>query len=87
MTCKKDHRFNPIFKILNHSQGGDGRHFCCGCAYEQGFLDGFNRVPENFRPYELPESQAGEIRHKSAEESYVLGYQTGLRASGGKVTK
>ncbi|MGL5749975.1 MAG: hypothetical protein ACRCXT_05575 [Paraclostridium sp.] len=77
MSCNKNHRNNQLFSRLSDSQGGSGRHICCGCAYEQGFIDAFNNSLYCFRPQELPESQAGTLRHKNAEEAYDWGYKAG----------
>ena len=42
--CKQAHRYNSIFISLPHDQGGDGRHKCCGCAYDQGYRAGLART-------------------------------------------
>ncbi len=81
MRCSKNHRYNNSLKNLSDEQGGPGRHKCPGCAYLQGYADGFNSEPQNFDLNSLPDSQAGTGRHKSAEEAYKLGYDRGRRDS------
>jgi hypothetical protein len=85
--CKKDHRYDPIFKSLPDDQGGAGRHACAGCAYERGLKAGQNRE-ENIKLDlgSLPTSQAGEVRHKSPHAAWALGYQHGVAKSYGLVT-
>lgn len=78
MACNKNHRYNPIFGQLNDSQGGEERHLCCGCAFEQGFKDGFSNEIQNFRPSEISDSQAGNVRHKDASQAYEWGYKLGV---------
>lgn len=77
MYCNKGHRHNPSFNLLPENQGGFGRHKCTGCAFEKGFIDGFN----NNKPYldenTLPFSQAGTGRHKDVQTAYINGYQLG----------
>lgn len=72
--CNKAHRYDEKFKGLSDSQGGGGRHLCCGCAYEQGKKDAIEGKKAQFRPKEIKYSQAGAVRHKDAEEAYMLGY-------------
>lgn len=80
MICTKEHRYNEIFKDLPFSQGGDGRHKCAGCAYEIGYMDGFNSgVKQSIFELDLPFSQAGYIRHKDTQSAYDLGYSKGLK--------
>lgn len=76
--CEKDHRYSPQFDKLNAEQGGDGRHKCAGCAYDQGFDDGLNGRNARCNPDILPESQAGNVRHKNVNEAYALGYTDGV---------
>lgn len=76
--CKKNHRYNDIFKNLPDSQKPeDGRHLCAGCAYENGFIDGFNNQRHTLDQLNLPASQAGTVRHKSVSEAYKLGWKKG----------
>jgi len=42
--CKQSHRYNTLFISLPHDQGGEGRHKCCGCAYDQGYRAGLART-------------------------------------------
>ncbi|WP_081701839.1 hypothetical protein [Oleidesulfovibrio alaskensis] len=80
--CNKNHRYNPQFDELSPAQGGDGRHKCAGCAYDQGRDDGKEGRNANCNPDSLPESQAGTIRHKNVNEAYALGYQHGVAERG-----
>lgn len=79
--CQKDHsQIVSILNALTIAQSGAGRHKCAGCAYEQGYHDGFNQlkdinIDEKLR--NLSESQAGPQRHKSAKQAYEKGYQDG----------
>lgn len=41
--CYKQHRYSHKFISLPDDQGGEGRHKCCGCAYEQGYNEGLTR--------------------------------------------
>lgn len=77
MNCDKDHSdLNDIFKILTYEQGGDGRHKCCGCAYELGFKNGFNNTLSSID--QIPYSQSGLGRHKSITEAYHMGMKQGM---------
>jgi hypothetical protein len=78
--CNKNHRYNPQFDELSPAQGGDGRHKCAGCAYDQGRDDALNNREPNCDPDALPESQAGTVRHKDVYEAYTLGYEVGKAA-------
>lgn len=79
--CRKDHsQIASILKNLTTAQSGAGRHKCAGCAYEQGYQDGFKQLKNiniNETLKNLNESQAGPQRHKNAKEAYELGYQKG----------
>lgn len=80
--CNKDHRYWPTFESLPHDQGGAGRHKCAGCAYENGFQDGFIRKESiEIDLNSLPESQAGTVRHKSPHAAYAMGYLHGVHKS------
>ncbi len=82
-VCQKNHRYLPEYTNLPTSQddqSGD-RHICAGCAYEAGLDDGLhNRAPRTDLS-DLPESQAGTVRHKGAMEAYQQGYEEGQRRS------
>ncbi|EOH1011394.1 TPA: hypothetical protein MIP48_22045 [Klebsiella pneumoniae] len=87
-TCKKPHRYNILFDSLPDDQGGEGRHKCCGCAYEQGYRAGFARTGQtrvNLATLPdleiLPNSQAGTVRHKSPQAAFAEGYRDGIRDS------
>ena len=82
MECQNDHRYDQKFASLPHDQGGDGRHKCCGCAYDRGYNDGLaRRETLNIDLDALPISQAGTVRHKSPHAAYALGYYDGVTAS------
>lgn len=82
MACKKDHSsIQSIMESLPIDQGGDGRHKCAACAYEQGFLDGQNMVLQidlNRLLDSLEDSQAKNQRHKSPLAAYAQGYKDGI---------
>ncbi len=75
--CKKDHRYRSEFESLCDDQSNPPRHKCCGCAYEQGLIDGEAGQRSEPKIDSWPISQAGTVRHKSALEAYNLGYQKG----------
>lgn len=79
--CDLPHRDDPKFTVLPEGQAySEGRHKCAGCAYDQGYEDGLAGYEPNFRPDEIPYSQAKIVRHKSALGGYNMGYTDGLRA-------
>ena len=76
--CEKNHRYAELFKQLPDSQSPDqGRHLCAGCAYNAGHSDGLNNKKRSLSELDLPFSQAGTVRHKSAQEAYNLGWEEG----------
>ena len=80
--CKQSHRYNSIFISLPHDQGGDGRHKCCGCAYDQGYRAGLARTGQPWVDLAaLPDSQAGTVRHKSPQAAFAEGYRNGVNDS------
>jgi hypothetical protein len=80
--CQEEHRYSQGFASLPTDQGGAGRHRCAGCAYEKGFEAGELRAEEIFLNLdELPESQAGTVRHKSPHATFALGYLDGVHKS------
>ena len=82
-VCKKNHRYLPEYSSLPTSQddqSGD-RHICAGCAYEAGLNDGLQNQAPRTDLSDLPESQAGTVRHKGAMEAYQQGYEEGRRRS------
>lgn len=79
MICNKDHRYNERLSDLPDNQGGEGRHKCCGCAYDQGFQHGVAGTGRNIDWDTINDSQAGTGRHKSVEDAYTLGYADGAR--------
>lgn len=82
MICKEPHRYDEIYKDLPEDQGGEGRHRCCGCAYDRGHSAGLQREEKfDLKLDELDESQAGTVRHKSPHEAWALGYLQGVRDS------
>ena len=76
--CQLEHRYRSEFAALPDDQSSSPRHKCCGCAYEQGLIDGEARRPHNPKVDSWPESQAGSVRHKSALAAYESGYVKGL---------
>lgn len=79
MVCKREHRYDARLSDLPDSQGGEGRHKCCGCAYEEGYNDGFHNWGRTIDWDKIDDSQAGTGRHKSAEDAYILGYADGAK--------
>nr|WP_255610246.1 hypothetical protein [Pantoea sp. DY-17] len=80
--CKQSHRYNNVFVNLPIDQGGEGRHKCCGCAYEQGYRAGLIRSDQLWVDLAaLPDSQAGTVRHKSSQAAFAEGYRDGIRES------
>lgn len=76
--CKQSHRYNTLFISLPHDQGGEGRHKCCGCAYDQGYRAGLARTGQPWVDLTaLPYSQAGTVRHKSPQAAFADGYRDG----------
>ncbi|MBP1035854.1 hypothetical protein J8631_09810 [Serratia fonticola] len=76
--CKKNHRYNPMFSVLPESQGNTGRHKCPGCAFELALMNKAMGVPasnDDSILANLPDSQAGHVRHKDAFEAYKMAYQ------------
>lgn len=76
--CKKNHRYNPMFSVLPENQGNTGRHKCPGCAFELAMLNKAKGIPASNNDSvlaDLPDSQAGEVRHKDAFEAYKMAYQ------------
>jgi hypothetical protein len=81
MLCDKKHRYLEEYKELLDSQdnrSGD-RHICAGCAYVIGLRDGLDGKMPRTDLSDLPISQAGDVRHKGAVESYNDGYAEGVR--------
>ncbi|MCA6924833.1 hypothetical protein LW347_15185 [Pectobacterium polonicum] len=80
--CNKSHRYNTAFINLPDDQGGEGRHKCCGCAYDQGYQSGLSRTEQVWvNLHVLPDSQAGTVRHKSPQAAFAEGYRDGMRDS------
>ncbi|MGL5130524.1 MAG: hypothetical protein ACRC7D_20885 [Aeromonas popoffii] len=81
--CTDEHRYDPYFDDLPQDQSHfNGRHKCAGCAYEEGYQMGLARersIHINFD--ELPNSQAGTIRHKSVQAAFAKGYSDGILES------
>ncbi len=77
--CNQTHRYTHKFSMLPEDQKvASGRHLCAGCSYEKGYDDGAAHNKPDFDISSLDESQAGEVRHKSPEVAYYLGYYDGL---------
>lgn len=75
--CQKDHRYRAEFDALQDDQSNPPRHKCCGCAYEQGLIDGEAGKAQNPQVNSWPKSQAGTVRHKNPIEAYQLGHAKG----------
>ncbi|MGG7112450.1 hypothetical protein ACPUGQ_23060, partial [Klebsiella aerogenes] len=76
--CKKDHRYDHRFLSLPENQGNTGRHKCPGCAFERAMESKSLGIPmcnDDSILTDLPESQAGTVRHKDAFEAYKMAYQ------------
>lgn len=76
-TCKLTHRYFDKFDFLDEDQSSPPRHKCCGCAYEQGLIDGHSGRVMSPQVELWPKSQAGTVRHKNAIQAYELGYEKG----------
>lgn len=84
--CDKKHTNAEVLKNVRSSQSNkEGRHKCAGCAYEEGFKDGFNNIKRKIEELNLPDSQAGKGRHKSALHAYELGWEDGQKAYKGSI--
>ncbi len=80
MECTKEHRYNDAFNNLARDQGG--RHKCVGYAYDLGYQVGLNqRERLHIDLDNLPNSQAGLVRHKSPYAAYAQGYLDGVHES------
>ncbi|NLR37327.1 hypothetical protein HG695_21255 [Aeromonas hydrophila] len=84
--CEKDHRYDSYFSSLPEDQSKfNGRHKCAGCAYDEGRRMGLARersVHINFENlHDLPDSQAGSVRHKSVQAAFAKGYSDGILES------
>ncbi|MCL2187107.1 MAG: hypothetical protein FWB86_14850 [Treponema sp.] len=81
MICSKNHRFLPIWEQLPFAQDDvqNDRHRCAGCAYLEGLKDALNgmRLADALNQ-DIPQSQAGTVRHKDAYSAYQMGYQYGI---------
>jgi hypothetical protein len=76
--CKQSHRRNQMFAALPENQGQAGRHKCAGCAVELAVLNKAKGIPasnDDSILATLPESQAGNVRHKDAFAAYQMVYQ------------
>lgn len=83
--CKSNHRYWDFFENLPDDQGGFGRHKCCGCAYENGYSAGYQRLEVVSLDLDsLHESQAGTVRHKSPHAAFAQGYLDGINSYYGK---
>jgi hypothetical protein len=81
--CKKNHRYDQKFINLPFSEeyfGQARRWKCSGCAYEQGYSDGFNNRIRGVNLAPLDQSQAGTVRHTDPTVSYDWGYADGVAA-------
>lgn len=76
--CNKQHRFLDSFSDLKDSQDNqkDGRHKCAGCAFVEGLKDALSvkQMKQDLTGVDIPDSQAGTVRHKDAYEAYKKGY-------------
>ena len=76
-VCQSNHRYLPSLEGLPDSQAGAGRHRCAGCAYEQGYDDGFEGRGRQPDLEQWSDSQAGTGRHRDVWAAYDLGYGLG----------
>ena len=78
MICEKKHRYAKKYESLPDAQDDrkGGRHICAGCAFKAGKRDGKTRrhPRESLESLNLPESQAGTVRHKDAYAAYLRGF-------------
>ncbi|MGP3209193.1 hypothetical protein ACTVPS_01785 [Serratia marcescens] len=75
--CKKQHRYDRNYDSLPEYQGQAGRHKCAGCAAELALLNKQLGIPasnDDSILADLPESQAGSVRHKDAYLAYQMVY-------------
>lgn len=75
--CKKQHRYDRKYEEYPEYQGQVGRHKCPGCAEELALLNKQKGIPasnDDSVLAELPESQAGSVRHKDAFFAYKMAY-------------
>lgn len=82
MSCQKDHsKIQHLMRELPEDQGGVGRHKCAACAYDAGYIAGYNldeTLSINDVLENLEESQAQAQRHKSPHAAFALGYYHGV---------
>lgn len=67
-----------MFSVLPDNQGKTGRHKCPGCAFELAMLNRAKGIPasnDDSVLADLPESQAGSVRHKDAFTAYQMAYE------------
>lgn len=82
MICDKKHRFLENFHQLPNSQDNQkgARHKCAGCAFLRGLQDALAKLKmASLLPSDIPDSQAGVVRHKDAYEAYKQGYREGMK--------
>ena len=77
-ACQNDHRYHPSLEDLPDAQAGLGRHKCAGCAFEQGYDDGFEGRGRQPNPDIWLDSLAGTGRHKDVWAAYDMGRHLGL---------
>ncbi len=80
--CNKKHRYLERYQGLPYSQEcvNNKRHKCAGCVYILGIKDALNGLGKrNELPDDLPNSQAGKVRHKDAIAAYHAGYEEGMK--------
>ncbi|EOV0971319.1 hypothetical protein ACOGYM_002365 [Edwardsiella piscicida] len=78
--CKLLHRYNSKFPYSPEYQGNPCRHKCAACAYELGIrhaMIGMPKAQDDSILADIPDSQAGAVRHKDAFEAYNRGYYDG----------
>lgn len=88
MACTNEHSdIQEIMKKLPIDQGGDARHKCAACAYDEGYVAGFrseDSVSIDKVLKELDYSQAGAKRHRSPRAAFALGSYKGVCDSIGR---
>ena len=83
MLCTKDHsNIRSILEEITKDQGGQVRHICAGCAYDQGYKHGQQNISPNFNVDIIPDSQADRAkqRHRSPNIAYARGYVDGYNS-------
>lgn len=85
MPCNQTHPLrldeSTLTTLSNHQMHDNGRHKCCQCAYNSGYVQGRALQSSISLDVEgLGDSQARvDGRHKSVHQAFALGYSDGIR--------